>query len=290
MQTLQFLIDELTRGRNIHISVLDLSGITDSPYTKLELDNIVHTKKYCAIAKSASKGRPCLKCKTFANAKAVSEKEPFCGHCIYGIFEIAVPVLTNGGVCAVIYVGNAVIDKEKSVEIIKRTCSRSGADEKMLISELENCEHIDTPEELFRIGELVKDYLLYLDKNAPKPKHEMHWLVYLMKRHADELYQTETSLAEFAKTYQKNEKYIGRLFKQEVGMSYAEYNQRQKLIRAEEMLIKTDERIIEIALECGFNNISYFNRSFKKQYGTSPSEYRAKMTGVSREKRLQKNI
>jgi AraC-like DNA-binding protein len=42
------------------------------------------------------------------------------------------------------------------------------------------------------------------------------------------------------------------------------------------MIKNTSERIINIALECGFNNISYFNRSFKKKYGISPTEYRAK--------------
>ena len=34
-------------------------------------------------------------------------------------------------------------------------------------------------------------------------------------------------------------------------------------------------KVIDIALECGFNNIAYFNRLFSKVYGTSPSEYRS---------------
>ena len=222
MQPLQFLIDELSHGRNFHISVLDLSGIMDTPAAKLELGNIVHTKKYCAIAKGTPRGsRVCLRCKTLANAKAIEGKQPYGGHCIYGLYEIAYPVVVDENVCAIVYVGNAVVDKEKSVETIKRMCHKSKTDEEHLLSELENAEYIDSPEELFKIGELVADYLLFLDKNAPKQKHDMHWLVYLMKRHADEMYQTDLSLLEFAKTYQKNEKYIGRLFKQEVGRNSA---------------------------------------------------------------------
>ena len=277
MQTLQFLIDELSKGRNFHISILDLSGIMDIPEAKLELKNIVHTKKYCAISKSTPRGGvACLRCKMYANNKAIQEKVPFGGHCIYGLYEIANPVLIGGNVCAVVYVGNAIIDKEKTVEIAKRACAHSGADFEKLSGEFENCEYIDTPEELFRIGELVADYLLFIDKTAPKLKHEMHWLVYLMKRHADEMYQTDMSLSEFAKTYQKNEKYIGRLSKQEVGMSYAEYAIEQRLSHAKKLISKGNGRIIDIALECGFNNISYFNRSFKKKFGMSPTAYRAK--------------
>lgn len=277
MQTLQFLIDELSRGRNFHISILDLSGIMDTPDAKLELKNIVHTKRYCAIAKSTPKGgASCLRCKMYANTKAIQGKHPFGGYCIYGLYETATPVLIDGTVCAIVYVGNAVIDKEKSIEIAKRACRHSCVNLESLMNELENCEYLDTPDELFRLGELVSDYLLYLDKNSPKPKHKMHWLVYLMKRHADEMYQTSMSLSEFAKTYQKNEKYIGRLFKHEVGMSYAEYAQEQRLAHAEKMISRSSERIIDIALECGFNNISYFNRSFRRKYGVSPTSYRAK--------------
>lgn len=277
MQSLQFLIDELSRGRSFHISVLDLSGILDTPDTKLELKNIVHTKRYCAIAKSTSRGGvACLRCKTLANSKAITEKQPFGGHCIYGLYEVAVPVLMGDNVCAVVYVGNAVIDKERSVGMTKRMSKHSRINEQRLLDELEKCEYIETSDELFRIGELVADYLLFLNKNSPKPKHDMHWLVHLMKRHADEMYQTDMSLLEFAKTYQKNEKYIGRLFKEEVGMSYSEYALEQKLSHAKSMIKNSNERIINIALECGFNNISYFNRSFKKKYGISPTEYRAK--------------
>ena len=33
-------------------------------------------------------------------------------------------------------------------------------------------------------------------------------------------------------------------------------------------------QILDIALSCGYENLSYFNRSFKKRYKKTPSEYR----------------
>ena len=56
-------------------------------------------------------------------------------------------------------------------------------------------------------------------------------------------------------------------------MSFHKYCLLLKLQRAEALLSGTNDKIIDIALECGFDNISYFNRAFKKQYGMSPSEY-----------------
>jgi two-component system response regulator YesN len=275
MQTLQFLINELTRGRNFHISILDLTGILDTPTAKIDIKNVVHSKNYCDIAKSTPKGyETCLHCKMLANTKAIKEKEPFGGHCVYGLYEISVPVIADGNVAAIVYVGHTVVDKKKTTDIITRTCKKTAVEEKKLLHELKNCEHLDSAEELFGIGELIADYIIWLDKHTPKPNHELHWLVYLMKRHAEEMYKTDISLSEHAKTYQKNEKYIGRLFKKEMGMTYAEYKINCRLKFAESMIVQGDDRIIDIAYECGFNSISYFNRAFQKKFGMSPTEYR----------------
>lgn len=40
------------------------------------------------------------------------------------------------------------------------------------------------------------------------------------------------------------------------------------------LLTTTDSSSTEIALECGFNGVSYFCEIFKKYYGLSPLEYR----------------
>ena len=80
MQNLQFLIDMLTRGRKLHISILDLNGILNTPTTKIAFENVIHSKKFCDIAKSTEKGyRACLHCKNLANTKATTSKKAFCG-------------------------------------------------------------------------------------------------------------------------------------------------------------------------------------------------------------------
>ena len=38
--------------------------------------------------------------------------------------------------------------------------------------------------------------------------------------------------------------------------------------------ISTGDTVTEIAVRCGFDNLSYFNRLFRRKYGMTPKEYR----------------
>ncbi len=281
MESLQFLIDELSCGRKFHISILDLSGILTTRTTKIKFKNIVHINDFCNIAKSTSIGyRVCQHCKMLANTRSIQEKKSFGGHCLHGLFEVANPVVIDDRVMAIVYVGNAMIDEQKSTQIINQVCKYTGVSSSKLCDELKKCEPISTPNELFKIANLVSDYMTVLYANASKQKtskpiKKMNWLVSMMKNHADEMYRTEITLTELAETYQKNEKYMGRLFKKEMGVSFAEYKRQKRLELAESLILQSNDKIIDIAFECGFNNISYFNREFRSKHGCSPNEYRA---------------
>ena len=275
MQSLKTIIKLITKGCNLHISILDLVGILDSPMTEIPFENVIHSKEYCKIAKSTDRGyNACLRCKMLANTKAITTKKPFCGNCIYGLYEQAYPVIVNENVVAIIYVGNAVIDKDKTISLIKKTSGLTGINADELITEMENCEYEYSEEELFGIAEIISDYLKLLCNNKPQKPRNLNWLVSLMKRHADEMYCTGVSLKELAISCRKNEKYLGRLFKKEMGISFSEYCIGLRLEKAEAALLKSNDKIIDIALDCGFNNISYFNRVFRKKHNVSPGEYR----------------
>ena len=275
MQTLQSLITLLERGRKLHISVLDLSGILDLPLTRLTFESTIHSKAFCSAAKISERGRRiCFRCKALANSKAAEGGCAFMGYCSWGLYEYALPVKIGDTVAAVVYVGNAVIDEEKSRERLLRTARLGSLECEALLSELENAERIESSGELGEIAEIVADYLRLAAESSPKPKKETHWLVAAMKRYADEQYTENLTLHELGATYQKNEKYLGRLFKKEIGVSFSDYVLAKRLKRAEKLLKTTEEKIIEIALECGFNSISYFNRIFKNKNGVSPQAFR----------------
>ena len=274
MQNIQTLIDLLEKGRGLHISILDLNGILSTQKTEVKFSHAIHSKKFCDIAKSTERGyHACLRSKLLANTKAVLSGTPFCGQCYYGIFEAAIPVIIDKNVAAVVYVGNAVVDREAVLKRIEKATKYTGVSKDKLSQELTNCEKINSQVELFAVGEIVADYLKLLWHNSPKKKNDLHWIVSLMKLYADEKFCENITLRELAATYHMNEKYIGRLFSREMGTSFIEYCNSLRLQKAEELLSSKDVKIIDAALDCGFNNVSYFNRVFKKKHGISPTEY-----------------
>jgi len=72
----------------------------------------------------------------------------------------------------------------------------------------------------------------------------------------------------------KSQEHLTRSFKKYYGISPSEYINKLRLKEATHLLRTSDEKVINIVYDCGFNNIAYFNRLFKDRYGVSPREYR----------------
>ncbi|PJJ79145.1 helix-turn-helix domain-containing protein [Mucilaginibacter auburnensis] len=67
-------------------------------------------------------------------------------------------------------------------------------------------------------------------------------------------------------------------FKREFAKMYndspANYIKNKKLEKAAELLLASDNRIADIAFDCGFNDLANFTKSFHDKYGVSPTNYR----------------
>ena len=71
-----------------------------------------------------------------------------------------------------------------------------------------------------------------------------------------------------------SESYFMKLFKELTGMSFTAYLVNYRLELSAKQLMETDQKIIDISSNCGFNNPSYFTRSFQRKYGLTPAKYR----------------
>lgn len=65
-----------------------------------------------------------------------------------------------------------------------------------------------------------------------------------------------------------------RMFKEYTGVSPAQYQLQQKLLRAKELLTSSSLNISEIAYSLKFENAGQFSTFFKKREGVTPSEFR----------------
>jgi AraC-like DNA-binding protein len=68
--------------------------------------------------------------------------------------------------------------------------------------------------------------------------------------------------------------YAMGLFKKTFGMSLIDYVTQHRVSHAQRLLATTDAKVVEIALDSGFNSMSRFNEAFKQICHCSPREYR----------------
>ena len=70
---------------------------------------------------------------------------------------------------------------------------------------------------------------------------------------------------------------FGRFFRSRTGKTLPEFVNQLRIGRACRLLAETDLSIIEVAMRCGFENLSNFNRQFLRIVKRSPRAYRQRM-------------
>lgn len=90
----------------------------------------------------------------------------------------------------------------------------------------------------------------------------------------EEFYGERIMLSDLAKCANMSVYHMAHIFKRSTGKTPNEYINDYRLAMATDKLLHSDAPILEIAMECGYNNISYFNRVFKDRLGVTPKEYR----------------
>lgn len=67
---------------------------------------------------------------------------------------------------------------------------------------------------------------------------------------------------------------LQRGFSEYTGVSPQQYLARMRLLQARYRLRFSDATVNDVAIHCGFSDISYFSRAFRRQFGLSPNQCR----------------
>ena len=94
-------------------------------------------------------------------------------------------------------------------------------------------------------------------------------LTYIRENYNEKIY-----IQDLAAQVHMNEQYFCRFFKKSIGRSPMEYLNEYRIKQAMELLKETDLPVMEVCLECGYNNLGNFLRAFKKYTETTPLKYR----------------
>jgi AraC family transcriptional regulator, melibiose operon regulatory protein len=87
-------------------------------------------------------------------------------------------------------------------------------------------------------------------------------------------YLEHLSVDEIGRAVGLHPNYAMGLFKRTFGTTLVDYLTHHRVSHAQRLLATTDRKIVEVALESGFNSISRFNEAFRRACGCSPREYR----------------
>lgn len=87
-------------------------------------------------------------------------------------------------------------------------------------------------------------------------------------------YSKQLTVEELAKNAGFSKSRFMNIFKEYTKTSCKKFINLYRLEQSQIMLRNTNDTVLNIAISCGYNNISLFNREFKKVYGVTPSEYR----------------
>ena len=75
--------------------------------------------------------------------------------------------------------------------------------------------------------------------------------------------------------------YLGKLFTEDTGDTFANWLNRKRIQKAIELMKTTDLSVKDIAGRIGYSNPNYFYKIFKKYEGINPGEYQAGIPGRS---------
>ena len=127
-----------------------------------------------------------------------------------------------------------------------------------------------------RLLEILHHLLPYCEQSDKSSAYEdviydklKQSLEYIEQNYADNI-----TVARMAAVSNYSASHFAKLFRQLTGDSLTQYLKNYRLEIAANRLLNEKTRISEIAVACGFSNLSYFSRAFYEKYRVTPSEFR----------------
>ena len=117
------------------------------------------------------------------------------------------------------------------------------------------------------------------EKEARSLRPEIQMIVRYVREHPAQ----ELSVSGAAQLARLSESYFAHIFKREMGMSFVDWYNRERIERARQLLCQSDMRVNEIAASVGIDNANYFSILFKKLTGKTPMQVRDEAKKQNRE-------
>jgi len=123
---------------------------------------------------------------------------------------------------------------------------------------------------LFRLGEA--------DQQERRPMQLTPKQLRRVIEHIEQCSSDNVQLKDLAEMTGLSQSYFSRAFKASTGLPPHRWHLTTRIRRAQQVLLETDDPLVEVALASGFSDQSHFTRVFSKIAGESPGAWRRKHT------------
>jgi len=252
----------------LHPAFLDCEALS------LEPDQYLHHGDFCRCMKMHGDFGACSGNKA-RSLKRASSGLPFSGRCPFGVWEYAEPVITEGHLIAVIYLGYFL----KRNDVLRGAPSVwKGKEPPVLTPETESA--------LQKAGAFLRDFILLEIENwrtscamngkHALPEHYLKTTQFFIDCHFSE----NIGLENMADTLNVTPNYLGELIRKQTGKTFRRLLTERRMREACVYLkLHRYLSVSRIALLCGFQDSNYFATVFHRELGMTPREYRVQDHG-----------
>lgn len=135
---------------------------------------------------------------------------------------------------------------------------------------LDSLGSMELPDIRLRFQGLFTEVISQIPRGLPESlsPHVREAVEYIRKN-----YKKGISLQSAADSVDIRNTYLSTLFKNELGIDFAEYLNDFRLEKSKQLFETGNRNIRDVAENCGFGNYYGFFKVFKKKYGITPKEY-----------------
>ncbi len=252
---LEYLNGQQCLHTTVHFSDATVTRIPERFFSRL-LPYNVHMNPYCIYVKK-ERWDACL----CAQREVLQADCPggYCRSCHAGVREYVHPIRVGGQTEGYVSVSGYQC-YQTPIPRSDRKCWEENLSGDPL--PLEQCRVLIPP--LCRMFELLFTYPISTDQ-----RDEYNLILqYINERHG------QISLEELGTHFGRSRSHISHLFNERCSMTLRAYCNELKLNYAKKLLTTTEVPITEIALDAGYNDVSYFIVLFKERFGQTPLQFR----------------
>lgn len=127
---------------------------------------------------------------------------------------------------------------------------------------------------LIKLTVLLQRCFSFDHNSGSKHMEKNTYLLLPVFEYMKENYEKKIKLKELADIVSMSTSNFSLVFKESVGSTPIEYLNKIRIVKASQLLLQTNDKIVDIACNCGFLSLPHFINTFKRYTGKLPRDFR----------------